>query len=76
MFEVKMPQLGETVQTGTIKAWLKAVGDHVHADEPLLEVSSDKVDVEVPAQATGVLKEVRFEAGEEVAVGTVIALIE
>jgi pyruvate dehydrogenase E2 component (dihydrolipoamide acetyltransferase) len=76
VFEVRMPQLGETVQTGTIKAWHKKVGDTVRADETLLEVSSDKVDVDIPAQADGVLKEIRVAEGEEVAVGTVIAVIE
>lgn len=71
-----MPQLGETVTTGTIKAWHKRVGESVRADETLLEVSSDKVDVDIPAQADGVVAEILVAEGEEVAVGTVIARID
>jgi len=52
---VKMPQLGESVTEGTITRWLKNVGDHVTADEPLVEVSTDKVDTEIPSPATGIL---------------------
>lgn len=70
-----MPQLGETVSTGTVIVWLKSVGDTVRADEPLLEIGTDKVDTEIPAQADGTLLEIRVGEGEEVGVGTVIAVI-
>lgn len=70
-----MPQLGETVSVGTVNAWLKSVGDSVGADEPLLEIGTDKVDTEVPAQADGTLLEIRVAAGTEVPVGTVLAVI-
>jgi 2-oxoglutarate dehydrogenase E2 component (dihydrolipoamide succinyltransferase) len=75
VFEVRMPQLGETVSTGTVNAWLKSVGDTVRADEPLLEVGTDKVDTEVEAQADGTLLEIKVGEGVEVPVGTVIAII-
>jgi 2-oxoglutarate dehydrogenase E2 component (dihydrolipoamide succinyltransferase) len=75
VFEVRMPQLGETVSVGTVNTWLKSVGDTVSAAEPLLEVGTDKVDTEVPAQSDGTLLEIKVAEGEEVAVGTVIALI-
>jgi pyruvate dehydrogenase E2 component (dihydrolipoyllysine-residue acetyltransferase) len=74
-FEVRMPQLGETVSTGTVNRWFKAVGDPVRADEPLLEVGTDKVDTEVEAQASGTVLELRVAEGAEVPVGTVIAVI-
>ncbi|MBM3660810.1 MAG: hypothetical protein FJW95_15105, partial [Actinobacteria bacterium] len=70
-----MPQLGETVTEGTITRWLKRVGDTVTADEPLFEVSTDKVDSEVPAPSAGVLTEIRVAEGDTVAVGTVLAVI-
>jgi 2-oxoglutarate dehydrogenase E2 component (dihydrolipoamide succinyltransferase) len=70
-----MPQLGETVTEGTITRWLKRVGETVEADEPLFEVSTDKVDSEVPAPASGVLVEIRVPEGDTVAVGTVLAVI-
>ena len=73
--DVSMPQLGETVTEGTITRWLKGVGDTVRADEPLFEVSTDKVDSEVPAPAAGVLTEIRVPEGDTVAVGTVLAVI-
>ncbi|MBV9844468.1 MAG: 2-oxo acid dehydrogenase subunit E2, partial [Kutzneria sp.] len=53
-FSVQMPALGESVTEGTVTRWLKQVGDHVEVDEPLLEVSTDKVDTEIPSPATGV----------------------
>lgn len=71
-----MPRLGETVNEGTVNKWLKAVGDPVTADDPLLEVGTDKVDTEVPAQADGRLVEIRVQEGEEVPVGTVLAVID
>jgi pyruvate dehydrogenase E2 component (dihydrolipoamide acetyltransferase) len=70
-----MPQLGETVTEGTITRWLKQVGDHVEADEPLFEVSTDKVDSEVPAPVAGVLSEIRVPEGETADVGTVLAVL-
>ena len=70
-----MPQLGETVTEGTITRWLKSVGDHVDADEPLFEVSTDKVDSEVPAPAAGTLSEILVQEGETAEVGTRLAVI-
>ena len=73
--DVVMPQLGETVTEGTVTAWHKAAGDPVRADEVLFEVSTDKVDTEVPAPADGVLSEILVEAGATVPVGTRLAVI-
>ena len=73
--EVLMPALGESVTEGTVTTWLKSVGDAVEADEPLLEVSTDKVDSEVPSPATGFLAEIRVEEDKTVSVGTVVAII-
>lgn len=70
-----MPQLGETVTTGTVNAWLKSVGDPVRANEPLLEVGTDKIDTEIEAQADGTLLEIKVAEGTEVPIGTVIAII-
>ena len=70
-----MPQLGETVTEGTITKWLKAVGEPVARDEPLFEVSTDKVDSEVPSPAAGVLAEILVPEGETVDVGTVLAVV-
>ena len=73
--EVRMPALGESVTEGTVTTWLKAVGDAVEADEPLLEVSTDKVDSEVPSPVAGFLAEIRVPEDETVEVGTVVAVI-
>ncbi|OFQ24188.1 dihydrolipoamide acetyltransferase [Actinomyces sp. HMSC062G12] len=73
--EVRMPALGESVTEGTVTTWLKAVGDAVDADEPLLEVSTDKVDSEVPSPVAGFLSEIRVVEDETVEVGTVLAII-
>jgi 2-oxoglutarate dehydrogenase E2 component (dihydrolipoamide succinyltransferase) len=70
-----MPQLGETVTEGTITKWLKSVGEPVARDEPLFEVSTDKVDSEVPSPAAGTLAEIRVQEGETVDVGTVLAVL-
>src|ERR1700733_6920074 len=70
-----MPQLGETVTEGTITRWMKAVGDAVERDEPLFEVSTDKVDSEVPSPAAGVLSEILVPEGETVEVGVRLAVI-
>ncbi len=75
MAEVTLPQLGETVTEGTITQWFKAVGDAVAADEPLFEVSTDKVDTEVPSPVAGTLTEIRVQEGETVEVGAVIAVV-
>ncbi len=72
---VTMPQMGETVTEGTVTSWLKAAGDTVHEDEPLLEISTDKVDADVPAPADGVLDEVLVAEGETVPIGVAIARI-
>jgi pyruvate dehydrogenase E2 component (dihydrolipoamide acetyltransferase) len=73
--EVKMPQMGESIAEGTIVRWLKQVGDSVKRDEPLFEISTDKVDAEIPAPASGVLSEIKVKEGETVAVNTVVAVI-
>src|SRR5690606_16301338 len=75
MADVTLPQLGETVTEGTITQWFKSVGDTVAADEPLFEVSTDKVDTEVPSPVAGTLTEIRVPEGETVDVGTVIAVV-
>src|SRR5438876_10599892 len=70
-----MPQLGETVTEGTITRWFKQVGETIAADEPLFEVSTDKVDSEVPAPAAGVISEILVAEGDTVAVGARLAVI-
>ena len=75
MADVTLPQLGETVTEGTITQWFKQVGDTVAADEALFEVSTDKVDTEVPSPVAGTLTEIRVQEGETVDVGTVIAVV-
>jgi 2-oxoglutarate dehydrogenase E2 component (dihydrolipoamide succinyltransferase) len=75
MTAIKMPQLGETVVEGTILKWLKQEGDEVSLDEPLFEISTDKVDTEVPSSAAGVLTKILVPEGETVAVGTEVAEI-
>ncbi len=75
MADITLPQLGETVTEGTITKWFKKVGDAIAADEPLFEVSTDKVDTEVPSPIAGTVTEIRIAEGETVAVGTVIAVV-
>jgi 2-oxoglutarate dehydrogenase E2 component (dihydrolipoamide succinyltransferase) len=75
MADITLPQLGETVTEGTITKWFKKVGDTVAADEPLFEVSTDKVDTEVPSPISGTLTEIRVAEGDTVPVGTVIAVV-
>jgi pyruvate dehydrogenase E2 component (dihydrolipoamide acetyltransferase) len=75
MADIQMPQLGETVTEGTITKWFKQVGEEVAEDEPLFEVSTDKVDSEVPSPVTGVLSEILVPEGETVDVGVVLARI-
>jgi pyruvate dehydrogenase E2 component (dihydrolipoamide acetyltransferase) len=73
--EVVMPQMGESITEGTVSKWLKAVGDKIGKDEPILEISTDKVDAEVPSPGEGVLLEIRHQEGDTVEVGTVLAVI-
>jgi 2-oxoglutarate dehydrogenase E2 component (dihydrolipoamide succinyltransferase) len=73
--DVIMPQMGESIFEGTITKWLKKAGDRVEKDEPLFEISTDKVDAEIPAPAAGVLAEIRIAAGATVEVNTVVAVI-
>ncbi|MGI8752843.1 MAG: biotin/lipoyl-containing protein, partial [Acidimicrobiales bacterium] len=75
MADITMPQLGETVTEGTITRWMKQVGDEVAEDEVLFEVSTDKVDSEVPSPAAGVVSEILVPEGETVDVGTRLAVI-
>ncbi|HLY42930.1 MAG TPA: 2-oxoglutarate dehydrogenase, E2 component, dihydrolipoamide succinyltransferase [Terracidiphilus sp.] len=73
--EVVMPQMGESIFEGTITRWLKQVGDSVQIDEPLFEISTDKVDAEIPSHVNGTLTEIRAQEGETVQVNTVVAVI-
>jgi pyruvate dehydrogenase E2 component (dihydrolipoyllysine-residue acetyltransferase) len=73
--EVTMPQMGESIAEGTIVRWIKKVGDTVDRDEPLFEISTDKVDAEIPSPAAGVLTEIKVNEGETVAVNSVVAMI-
>src|SRR5437868_14472207 len=73
--DVVMPQMGVSVSEGTITKWLKAEGEHIDADEPLLEISTDKVDTEVPSPGTGTLTQILVHEGEPVDVGTRLAVI-
>jgi pyruvate dehydrogenase E2 component (dihydrolipoamide acetyltransferase) len=74
--EVIMPQMGESIFEGTITKWLKKPGDTIDRDEPLFEISTDKVDAEIPSPAAGVLKEIKVEEGKTVPIQTVVALID
>tara|TARA_Y100001947_G_scaffold154519_1_gene158899 strand:+ start:65 stop:1507 length:1443 start_codon:yes stop_codon:yes gene_type:complete len=74
--EVAMPQMGESIAEGTVSKWLKQVGDPVERDEPILEISTDKVDAEIPSPESGTLVEVSIQEGETVEVGTVVAFID
>ena len=74
--EVVMPQMGESIAEGTITKWLKQVGERVERDEPLFEISTDKVDAEIPSPAAGTLTEIRFKEGETVEVNTVVAVLD
>ena len=73
---VSMPQLGESVTEGTVTRWLKKEGERVEVDEPLLEVSTDKVDTEIPSPASGILRGIAVDEDETVAVGAQLATIE
>ena len=76
MIDVVMPQMGESIVEGTITKWLKQVGDKVEKDEALFEISTDKVDSEVPAEHAGILKEILSEEGAVVAINAVVARME
>src|SRR5215208_7818884 len=73
--EVVMPQMGESIAEGTITRWLKKLGEQVERDEPLFEISTDKVDAEIPSPAAGTLTEVLFKEGDTVEVNKVVAYI-
>ena len=73
--DVLMPQMGESIAEGTLSKWLKNVGDEVKRDEPLFEISTDKVDAEIPAPAAGVLTAIKVKEGETVPVNSVVAVI-
>src|SRR5436309_9349663 len=73
--DVVMPQMGESIAEGTIVRWIKKVGDVVARDEPLFEISTDKVDAEIPSPAAGVVAEIRVKEGETVPVNSVVAII-
>ena len=75
MTDVIMPQMGESIAEGTITKWMKNVGDKVQRDEPLFEISTDKVDAEIPAPASGTLKEIRVPPGATVPINTVVGVI-
>src|SRR2546429_6632929 len=74
--DVVMPQMGESIFEGTITKWLKKPGDKVERDEPLFEISTDKVDAEIPAPSAGVLKEIKVSEGQTVPINTVVAVID
>src|SRR5271154_3688475 len=74
--DVIMPQMGESIFEGTITKWLKKAGDKIERDEPLFEISTDKVDAEIPAPSAGVLKEIKVTEGQTVPIQTVVAVIE
>src|SRR2546427_12481786 len=74
--DVLMPQMGESIAEGTLSKWLKKVGDPVKRDEPLFEISTDKVDAEIPASAAGTLAEIKVQEGQTVPVQTLVAVLE
>lgn len=76
MTDVVMPQMGESITEGTLTKWLKKVGDSVERDEPLFEISTDKVDTEIPSPVAGTLREMLVEEGETVEINTVVARVE
>src|SRR5688572_27273568 len=71
-----MPQMGESIAEGTVSKWLKRLGEAVERDEPILEISTDKVDAEIPSPAAGTLAEITVQEGETVGVGTIVAYID
>src|SRR4030095_4971057 len=75
MTDVIMPQMGESIAEGTVTKWMKNVGDRVERDEPLFEISTDKVDAEIPSPASGILKEIRVAPGPTGPINTVVGVI-
>src|SRR5438552_18326385 len=75
MIDVVMPQMGESIVEGTLTKWLKKPGDHVERDEPLFEISTDKVDTEIPSPTAGTLAEIVVEEGKTVGINTVVGRI-
>src|ERR1051325_5418766 len=75
MIDVVMPQMGESIVEGTLTKWLKKPGDHVDRDEPLFEISTDKVDTEIPSPVAGTLSEIVIEEGKTVGINTVVGRI-
>ena len=73
--DVVMPQMGESITEGTVSKWLKQAGDRIEKDEPILEISTDKVDAEVPSPGAGILLKINVPEGETVEVGSVLAVI-
>ena len=74
--DIVMPQMGESIFEGTITKWLKKPGDKVERDEPLFEISTDKVDAEIPSPSAGVLKEIKVGEGQTVPIQTVVGVID
>src|SRR5271154_6266535 len=74
--DVVMPQMGESITEGTITKWLKKPGDTVQRDEPLFEISTDKVDAEIPSPSAGTLKDIKIAEGTTVQINTVVCTIE
>jgi len=74
--DVIMPQMGESIAEGTLSKWLKKVGDPVKRDEPIFEISTDKVDAEIPSPSAGVLAEIKVTEGQTVPIQTVVAVLE
>src|SRR5437016_9017108 len=76
MTDVVMPQMGESIVEGTLTKWLKKSGDHIERDEPLFEISTDKVDTEIPSPAAGTLSEILVQEGQTVGINTVVGRID
>src|SRR5579862_6090843 len=76
MIDVVMPQMGESIVEGTLTKWTKKVGEKIERDEPLFEISTDKVDTEIPAPASGTVAEILVEEGQTVGINTVVARID
>ena len=76
MIDVVMPQMGESIVEGTLTKWLKKKGDHVERDEPLFEISTDKVDTEIPSPVAGTLSDILVDEGKTVAISTIVGKID
>ncbi|HEY7750985.1 MAG TPA: biotin/lipoyl-containing protein, partial [Ignavibacteriaceae bacterium] len=74
--DIVMPKMGESINEGTIIKWHKKIGEHVKQDEVIFEISTDKVDTEIPSPAAGILKEIKYKEGDTVEVGTVVAVLD